>query len=221
MIRLTFTRPSSLTIADSFFLLSSPFISFSTSTEKKKNLIFHSQSFIHSFVYFSSRSAKTRPWRRRPSPSRPKSRITARTWPVEPRTRTSGAAPSRTPFNSSFTVSSTTVQCSQDLTNSVLTNQPGLTNRFLSSNIFLLNKTFGFNEYPGLTNNCLGPERFVKSGKHCTTSWPAFHSPLDFGLIDATNTHERTSLYITLLAFLPPFAPLFHLITSVCVWCRA
>ena len=32
---------------------------------------------------------------------------------------------------------------------------------------FLLNKNFGFNEYPGLTNYLLGPERFVKSGDHC------------------------------------------------------
>ena len=26
---------------------------------------------------------------------------------------------------------------------------------------------FGFNEYPGLTNNWLGYERFVKSGDYC------------------------------------------------------
>ena len=37
----------------------------------------------------------------------------------------------------------------------------------LTSNIFLLNKKFGFNEYPGLMNNWLGPERLVKSGDHC------------------------------------------------------
>ena len=35
---------------------------------------------------------------------------------------------------------------------------------------FLLHKNFGFNEYPGLTNNWLGPERFVKSGDHCSNS---------------------------------------------------
>ena len=45
----------------------------------------------------------------------------------------------------------------------------------LTSNIFLLNKKFGFNEYPGLTNNWPGPERFVKSGDHCK-------SMNDFGL---------------------------------------
>ena len=50
------------------------------------------------------------------------------------------------------------------LTNSVLSNHPGLTNRFWPR---LLHKKFGFNEYPGLMNNWLGPERFVKSGEHC------------------------------------------------------
>ena len=53
--------------------------------------------------------------------------------------------------------------------NSVLTNHPGLMNRFLASNIFLLHKDFGFSEFPGLTNNWLGPARFVKSGRHCTS----------------------------------------------------
>ena len=60
------------------------------------------------------------------------------------------------------------VQCSPDLTNSVLTNHPGLTNLFLTSNIFLLHKNFGFNEYPGLMNSLLGSKRFVKSGDHCS-----------------------------------------------------
>ena len=60
-----------------------------------------------------------------------------------------------------------TVQCSPDLTNSVLTNHPDLTNQFWPQKLFLLHKQFGFNEYPGLTNYWLGPERFVKSGDHC------------------------------------------------------
>ena len=38
----------------------------------------------------------------------------------------------------------------------------------LTSKLFLLQKKFGFNEYPGLMNNWLGPERFVKSGDHCS-----------------------------------------------------
>ena len=59
----------------------------------------------------------------------------------------------------------TSVQSSPDLTNSVLTNHPGLTNWFLPQ--ISLHKKFGFNEYPGLMNNWLGPERFVKSGDHC------------------------------------------------------
>ena len=29
---------------------------------------------------------------------------------------------------------------------------------------------FCFNEYPGLTSNWLGPERFVKSGDHCKSN---------------------------------------------------
>ena len=33
---------------------------------------------------------------------------------------------------------------------------------------FLLHKNFGFSEFPGLTNNVPGPNRFVKSGRHCT-----------------------------------------------------
>ena len=49
------------------------------------------------------------------------------------------------------------VQCLPDLTNSVLTNRPGSTNQFLTSNIFLLHKIFGFSEFPGLMNNWLGP----------------------------------------------------------------
>ena len=52
--------------------------------------------------------------------------------------------------------------------NSVLTNHPGLTNRFWPQKFFLLHKHFGFNEYPGLTNIWPGPERFVKFGDHCT-----------------------------------------------------
>ena len=32
---------------------------------------------------------------------------------------------------------------------------------------FLLHKKFRFNEYPGLMNNLLSPERFIKSGNHC------------------------------------------------------
>ena len=71
------------------------------------------------------------------------------------------------------------LQCSPDLTNSVLTNHPGLTNQFLTSKLFLLHKNFGFNEYPGIANNCLGPERFVKSGDHCTASiidWSLLYS---------------------------------------------
>ena len=58
------------------------------------------------------------------------------------------------------------IQCLPDLTNSVLTNHPGLTNGFLASNIFLLHKNFS--KFPGLTNNWLGPDEFVKSGGHCT-----------------------------------------------------
>ena len=50
------------------------------------------------------------------------------------------------------------IQCSPDLRNSDLTNHPGLTNQFLTSNFFELHKTFGLNEYPGLTNNWLGPQ---------------------------------------------------------------
>ena len=65
----------------------------------------------------------------------------------------------------------TYIQCLPDLTNSVLTNHPGLTNRFLASNIFLLHNNFGFREFPGLTNNWLGPNRFVKSGRHCTLEY--------------------------------------------------
>ena len=38
--------------------------------------------------------------------------------------------------NDNFLLNSVFIQCSPDLTNSVLTNQPGLTNRFLTSNIF-------------------------------------------------------------------------------------
>ena len=45
------------------------------------------------------------------------------------------------------------LQCLPDLTNSALMNHPGLTNRFLTSNIFLLHKNFGFNVFPGLRNN--------------------------------------------------------------------
>ena len=56
------------------------------------------------------------------------------------------------------------VHCLPDLTNSVLTNHPGIMNRFLTSNIFLLHKNIGFSEFPGLMNSCLGPNRFVKSG---------------------------------------------------------
>ena len=59
------------------------------------------------------------------------------------------------------------LQCLQDLTNSVLTNHPGLTNQLLTPNIFYCIKDFGFSEFPGLTNNWLGPNRFVKSGRHC------------------------------------------------------
>ena len=40
------------------------------------------------------------------------------------------------------------MQCLTDLTNSILTNHPGLTNR-----CFLIHKNFEFNEFPGLTNN--------------------------------------------------------------------
>ena len=46
----------------------------------------------------------------------------------------------------------------------------------LTSKVFLLHKKFGFNEYPGLTNNWPGTERFVKSGDHCTTSQRTFVS---------------------------------------------
>ena len=53
------------------------------------------------------------------------------------------------------------------LTNSVLTNHPGLSNRFFDLKYFLLHKNFGFSEFPGLTNNAPGPNRFVKSGRHC------------------------------------------------------
>ena len=53
------------------------------------------------------------------------------------------------------------------MNHSVLTNHPGLTNQFLTSKIFLPHKSFGFSEFPGLTNNWLGPNRFVKSGRHC------------------------------------------------------
>ena len=49
------------------------------------------------------------------------------------------------------------LQCLPDLTNSVLTNHPGLTNWFLTSNIFLLHNNFGFSEFPDLTNNSPGP----------------------------------------------------------------
>ena len=59
------------------------------------------------------------------------------------------------------------IQCVLDVTNSVLTNHPGLTNRLLTSNIFLLHKNFGFSEFPALTNNAPSPKRFVKSGRHC------------------------------------------------------
>ena len=38
----------------------------------------------------------------------------------------------------------------------------------LTSKVFLLHIKFGFNEYPGLTNNWPGPERYVKSVDHCT-----------------------------------------------------
>ena len=37
----------------------------------------------------------------------------------------------------------------------------------LTSKVFLLHRKFGFNEYPGLSNNRLGPALFVKSGDHC------------------------------------------------------
>ena len=47
------------------------------------------------------------------------------------------------------------------LTNSVLANHLGLTNQFLTSNNFLLHKDFGFSEFPGLTNNCHGPNQIV------------------------------------------------------------
>ena len=60
------------------------------------------------------------------------------------------------------------VQCLPDLTNSVLTNHPGLTSWFLTAKNFLLHKNFGFSEFRDLTNNSPGPDRFVKSGRHCT-----------------------------------------------------
>ena len=50
-------------------------------------------------------------------------------------------------------VSDNLIQCLPDLTNSVLTNHPGLWNQFFTSNNFLLHKNFGFSEFPGLTNN--------------------------------------------------------------------
>ena len=37
----------------------------------------------------------------------------------------------------------------------------------------------GFNEYPSLTNNWLGPERSVKSGDHCNDQNPSIHSQLN------------------------------------------
>ena len=41
-------------------------------------------------------------------------------------------------------------------------------NWFLTSDIVLLHKMFGFSENTGLTNNRLGPKRFIKSGNYCT-----------------------------------------------------
>ena len=61
------------------------------------------------------------------------------------------------------------LQCSPHLTNSVLTNHPGLTNRFLTSNIFYFIKTSDLTNIRILTNNWLGPERFVKFGDHCNS----------------------------------------------------
>ena len=37
----------------------------------------------------------------------------------------------------------------------------------LTSKLSLLHKKFEFNEYPGLTNNWLGPRRFVKADDRC------------------------------------------------------
>ena len=50
---------------------------------------------------------------------------------------------------------------------------------------FLLHKSFGFNEYPGLMNYLLGPERFVKSGDHCIALFrPLFSSVKRISLLD-------------------------------------
>ena len=42
---------------------------------------------------------------------------------------------------------------------------------FLTSNIILLHKNFRFSEFPGLTNNWFGPNRFVQSGRHCVIAF--------------------------------------------------
>ena len=61
----------------------------------------------------------------------------------------------------------TVIQYLSHLTNSVLTNHPGLKNWFLTSNISLIHKNFGFSKFPCLTNNALDAERFVNSDRHC------------------------------------------------------
>ena len=75
------------------------------------------------------------------------------------------------------------------VTNSVSTNHPGLTNQLLTSSIFLLHINFGFNEYPGLTNNCLVPERFVKSGDHCIEI--RSKAPTDFSFVQIVFSGPR------------------------------
>ena len=39
---------------------------------------------------------------------------------------------------------------------------------------FLLHKNSGFSEFPILTNNWLGPDRFFKTGRHCISSLVVF-----------------------------------------------
>ena len=73
-------------------------------------------------------------------------------------------------------------------------NQPGLTNQFLTSNIFNFIKKFGFSEcFTGLTNNWLGLKRSVKSCKNCILS-ARFNK---FGL---TNLPGLTNRFLTSLS---------------------
>ena len=59
------------------------------------------------------------------------------------------------------------IQCSPDLTQFGLNESSRFNESVFELKYILPHKNFGFSEYLGLTNKCLGPQRFVKSSHHC------------------------------------------------------